>query len=111
MKSFLSDISDSDKDLLNPFMKEIDISEISKEITKLIYDNIDPDTILIVPYWLAYVLLIGKPFIAISVNPIQKVTTIVPLGNQYNHRVEKDEYNNDIYKRDVYIRKYITIKI
>lgn len=104
-------VSLSDKDLLNSSMDEVDIFKISKEVAELIHSNIDLDTAVIVPYWLAHMLLIGKSLFN-SFSDAQKLrTAIIPLAMQYDHRYEKDEHENTVYRRDVHIKKYTTIKV
>ena len=104
-------VSLSDKDLLNSSMDEVDIFKISKEVAELIHSNIDLDTAVIVPYWLAHMLLIGKSLFNSFADAQKLRTAIIPLAMQYDHRYEKDEHENTVYRRDVHIKKYTTIKV
>ena len=56
-------------------------------------------------------LLIGKSLFNSFADAQKLRTAIIPLAMQYDHRYEKDEHENTVYRRDVHIKKYTTIKV
>ena len=99
-----------DKDLTIPSV-ECNILEFANMISKLVFYNTKSDDILIIPYWMYCLLINGKPFLLDSDGNRDIRTAIIPLTITFEHRAELNKDGKKEYKRSLYIRKYMTMKI